>query len=277
MMSTQPIERSASRFTPRVPEGSPRLILQTLVTTLQPRDAETYEHSKRVTRLSLRLARELSLDRVEMESLALGALLHDIGKIRVPDAILHKPGKLTPEQWSRMRNHPLYGQKILSGIEFLEGASRVAAQHHEKWDGSGYPWGLAGKEIDRNARIFAVADAYDAMTSDRVYRAGLTYEAAAAELNREVGIHFDPKVVEAFCSIPQQEWEATTKALASSSPAQPHGQGWDINASKALVYSLAIAAVPQPERCGVKPPQTTALTSQRTPKSCFTFWHFAQK
>lgn len=221
MMSTQPSKRSASRFTPRVPEGSPRLILQTLVTTLQRRDAETYEHSKRVTSFSLRLARELSLDRVEMESLALGALLHDIGKIRVPDAILHKPGKLTPEQWSRMRNHPLYGQKILSGIEFLEGASRVAAQHHEKWDGSGYPWGLAGKEIDRNARIFAVVDAYDAMTSDRVYRAGLTYEAAAAELNRGVGIHFDPKVVEVFCSIPRQEWEETTKALASTSHETP--------------------------------------------------------
>ncbi|MDQ2921318.1 MAG: HD-GYP domain-containing protein [Acidobacteriota bacterium] len=221
---TQPIKRSASSFTPRVPDGSPRLMLRALITGLQSHDAETFEHSKRVVRFSLRLARELSLDRVEMESLALGALLHDIGKIRVPDAILHKPGKLTPEEWLRMRNHPLYGKQILSGIEFLEGASRVVVQHHEHWDGSGYPWGLAGKEIDRNARIFAVADAYDAMTSDRVYRAGLTYEAAAAELNQGAGTHFDPKVVEAFFSIPRQEWEETTKALASSSPAQRHGQ-----------------------------------------------------
>ena len=213
-MLTQPMKRSASSFTPRVPNDSPCIMLQALVTTLQRRDAETYEHSRRVARFSLRLARELSLDRMEMESLALGALLHDIGKIRVPDAILHKPDKLTPKEWLRMRNHPLYGQQMLSGIEFLDGASRVVVQHHEKWDGSGYPWGLAGKEIDRNARIFAVTDAFDAMTSDRVYRSGLTYEAAAAELNQGAGTHFDPKVVEAFCSMPQQEWEVATKALA---------------------------------------------------------------
>jgi putative nucleotidyltransferase with HDIG domain len=207
MMLTQPIKRSASTFTPRVPHDSPRLLLQALVTTLQRHDAETFEHSRRVARFSLRLAREFFLDRVEMESLALGALLHDIGKIRVPDAILHKPGKLTPKEWLRMRNHPLYGQQILSGIKFLEGAARVVVQHHEKWDGSGYPWGLAGKEIDRNARIFAVTDAFDAMTSDRVYRAGLPYKAAAAELKQSAGTHFDPTVVEVFCSIPRREWQ----------------------------------------------------------------------
>jgi putative nucleotidyltransferase with HDIG domain len=224
MILTQPIKGSASSFTLRVPNGSPRLILQTLLTALQGRDAETYEHSKRVARFSLRLARELSLDRVEMRSLALGALLHDIGKIRVPDAILHKPGKLTPKQWRQMRNHPLYGQQILSGKQFLEGASRVVVQHHEKWDGSGYPWGLKGNEIDRNARIFAVADAFDAMTSDRVYRAGLTYEAAATELNQGAGTHFDPKAVEIFCSIPRQEWEETTKSVETD-PAQSNATG----------------------------------------------------
>ena len=204
-MLTQPIKRSASTFTLRVPHDSPRLILQALVTALQQRDAETFEHSRRVARFSLRLAREFFLDRVEMESLALGALLHDIGKIRVPDAILNKPGRLNPNEWRRMRNHPLYGQQILSGIRFLEGAARVVVQHHEKCDGSGYPWGLAGKEIDRNARIFAVTDAFDAMTNDRIYRAGLPYEAAAAELKRDAGSHFDPEVVEVFCSIPSHE------------------------------------------------------------------------
>ena len=217
-MITQPIKRSISNFTPRSPDGSPPLILRALITALQSRDAETYEHSKRVVRFSVRLARELNLDRVELESLALGALLHDVGKIRVPDAILHKPGKLTPEQWRRMRNHPLYGQQILSGIKFLEGASRVVVQHHEKWDGSGYPWGLAGEEIDRNARIFAVADAFDAMRSDRVYRAGLTYEAAAAELNDGAGTHFDPRVVEAFCSIPRREWEEDDAGVGTFQP-----------------------------------------------------------
>jgi putative nucleotidyltransferase with HDIG domain len=214
MMMTQPMKRSASSFTRRTPDGSPHLVLQALVNTLQARDAETYEHSRRVVSFSLRLARELSLDRAETESLALGALLHDIGKIRVPDAILHKPGKLTPQEWLRMRNHPLYGQQILSGIQFLEDASRVVAEHHEKWDGSGYPWGLAGEDIDCNARIFAVADAFDAMTSDRVYRAGLTFEAAAAELARETGTHFDPKVVEAFCSIPRRDWEETDAGIS---------------------------------------------------------------
>jgi len=223
MILTQPIKRSASSFTVRVPNGSPRLILQTLLTALQSRDAETYEHSKRVARFSLRLARELSLDRIEMRSLALGALLHDIGKIRVPDAILRKPGKLTSQQWRRMRNHPLYGQQILSGIPFLEGASRVVVQHHEKWDGSGYPRGRVGNEIDRNARIFAVADAFDAMTSDRVYRAGLTYEAAAAELNQGAGTHFDPKVVEVFRSIPRQEWDETTKSVGKAP--EPNAKG----------------------------------------------------
>lgn len=205
-MLTQATKRSTSSFIPPVPHGSPRRMLQALVTTLQRHDAETYEHSRRVVGFSLRLARRLLLDRAQMESLALGALLHDIGKIRVPDSILHKPGKLTEAEWLRMRNHPLYGQQILSGIEFLEGASRVVVQHHEKWDGSGYPWGLAGKDIDRNARIFAVADAFDAMTSDRVYRAGSSYEEAAAELTRAAGTHFDPNVVEAFGSIPRQEW-----------------------------------------------------------------------
>ncbi|MEP6706555.1 MAG: HD-GYP domain-containing protein [Pyrinomonadaceae bacterium] len=205
-MLTQATKRSTSRFVPRVAEGSPRRMLQALVTALQDHDAETYEHSRRVVSFSLRLARQLLLDREHMESLAIGALLHDIGKLRVPDAILHKPGKLTEAEWLRMRNHPLYGQQMLSGIEFLEGASRVVVQHHEKWDGTGYPWGLSGKEIDRNARIFAVADAFDAMTSDRVYRAGCSYEEAATELTRAAGSHLDPNVVEAFRSIPRQDW-----------------------------------------------------------------------
>jgi putative nucleotidyltransferase with HDIG domain len=211
MMLTQTIKWSSSSFTTRVPDSSPRLILQTLVTALQARHVEVFEHSKRVVRVSVRLARQLRLDPVEIGSLALGALLHDIGKIHVPDAILHKPGKLNPDQTLRMRNHPRYGQQILSGLQFLEGASRVVVQHHEKWDGSGYPWGMAGREIDRNARIVAVADAFDAMTSDRIYHAGLTCEAAAAEIRLGAGNHFDPRVVEAFCSIPLHEWNEQTK------------------------------------------------------------------
>lgn len=196
-------------------------MLEALVTALEARDVETYDHSERVVGFSLRLACELSLDEEQIKWLGLGALLHDIGKIRVPDTILRKPGKLTEEEWVRMRNHPLYGQQMLSGIEFLEGASRVVGQHHEKWDGSGYPWGLAGEEIDLNARIFAVADAFDAMISDRVYRAGKTYDAAAAELTRGAGNHFDPQMVEAFHRISRQEWEELYERPCTMDSATP--------------------------------------------------------
>ncbi|MFN2491253.1 MAG: HD-GYP domain-containing protein [Pyrinomonadaceae bacterium] len=198
-------ESASSRVLP-VRVRDPQQILKTLVTALEERDVETYDHSQRVVEFSLRLARQLCLDQWKSKSLALGALLHDIGKIRVPDSILRKPGELTDEEWALMRNHPLYGQQMLGGIEFLEGASRVVGQHHEKWDGSGYPRGLAGEEIDLNARIFAVADAFDAMISDRVYRAGKTYESAVAELIRGGGHQFDPHVVDAFLRIPRCEW-----------------------------------------------------------------------
>ena len=147
------------------------------------------------------------LDKDQMKALEFGSLLHDIGKIGVPDAILRKPAQLTSEEWVKMREHPLHGQQILREIKFLEGAARVVAQHHEKWDGSGYPLGLHGEEIDMNARIFAVADAFDAMTSDRVYRAGRSYEVAAAELDRCMSQQFDPQVVTAFHRVPSEDWE----------------------------------------------------------------------
>jgi HD-GYP domain-containing protein (c-di-GMP phosphodiesterase class II) len=142
-----------------------------------------------------------------MKALEFGSLLHDIGKIGVPDAILRKPAKLTDDEWVLMREHPMHGQQILRGIEFLEGAARVVAQHHEKWDGSGYPLGLRTTEIDICARIFSVADAFDAMTSDRVYRRGKSYEAAAQELDDWSGRQFDPAIVEAFHRVPRQDWE----------------------------------------------------------------------
>ena len=153
------------------------------------------------------MGRELGLGEEQLRSLEFGSLLHDIGKIGVPDAILRKPAALSESEWVRMREHPLHGQKILSGIEFLEGAARVVAQHHEKWDGSGYPLGLRGEQIDFNARIFAVADAFDAITSDRVYRRGRSYEEAISELDTFSGRQFDPEVVEAFRRVPREEWD----------------------------------------------------------------------
>src|SRR6476620_3333904 len=188
-------------------EEAYRSTLKALTTALETRDQETHGHSDRVVSYSLRLGREYGLNREQMKALEFGSLLHDIGKIGVPDLILRKPAKLTEEEWVVMREHPMHGQQILRGIEFLQGASRVVAQHHEKWDGSGYPLGLQEEEIDLNARIFAVADAFDAITSDRVYRRGKAYEAAAKELDEWAGRQFDPKVVEAFHRVPKEDWE----------------------------------------------------------------------
>jgi response regulator RpfG family c-di-GMP phosphodiesterase len=188
-------------------ENSYRMTLKALVQALETRDFETHGHSERVVTFSLRLGYELGLEEEALRDLELGALLHDIGKIGVPDAILRKPAKLNEEEWERMKLHPLHGQKILRNIAFLEGAARIVAQHHEKWDGTGYPHGLRGESIDIGARIFAVVDAFDAMISDRVYRKGCSYEDAVAELERCAGMQFDPLVVEAFKAIPSEDWE----------------------------------------------------------------------
>ncbi|HEY0428918.1 MAG TPA: HD domain-containing phosphohydrolase [Pyrinomonadaceae bacterium] len=188
-------------------ESSYRITLKALVQALETRDFETHGHSERVVTFSLRLGHELGLDKEAMRDLELGALLHDIGKIGVPDAVLRKPAKLNAEEWKKMRLHPLHGQKILRNIKFLEGAARVVCQHHEQWDGSGYPYGLRGEDIDIGARIFAVVDAFDAMISDRVYRKGRPYEDALEELERCSGQQFDPLIVEAFKHIPKEDWE----------------------------------------------------------------------
>jgi putative nucleotidyltransferase with HDIG domain len=188
-------------------EDAYRSTLKALTSALETRDSETHGHSERVVTYSLRLGREYGLTSEKLKALEFGSLLHDIGKIGVPDSILRKPGKLTEEEWVKMREHPVHGQQILRGIEFLEGAAKVVAQHHEKWDGSGYPLGLREEDVDVCARIFAVADAFDAITSDRVYRRGKSYQEAAQELDDWAGRQFDPKVVEAFHRVPQEDWD----------------------------------------------------------------------
>jgi putative nucleotidyltransferase with HDIG domain len=192
-------------------EDAYRSTLRALTSALETRDSETHGHSERVVTYSLRLGREYGLSGEKLKALEFGSLLHDIGKIGVPDSILRKPGKLTEDEWIKMREHPVHGQQILRGIEFLEGAARVVAQHHEKWDGSGYPLGLREEDVDVCARIFAVADAFDAITSDRVYRRGKSYQEAAQELDDWAGTQFDPKVVEAFHRVPQDDWEELHK------------------------------------------------------------------
>lgn len=187
-------------------EDAYRSTLRALTAALETRDLETHGHSERVVTYSLRLGRAFGLNSAKMKALEFGSLLHDIGKIGVPDLILRKPAKLTEEEWVLMREHPVHGQQILRGIEFLAGAALVVGQHHEKWDGTGYPLGLKEDEIDICARIFSVADAFDAITSDRVYRKGKPYEAASKELDEWAGKQFDPEVVEAFHRVPKEDW-----------------------------------------------------------------------
>jgi response regulator RpfG family c-di-GMP phosphodiesterase len=183
-----------------------RATLRALAKALEARDVETAGHSDRVVAYSLRLGRELGLSHTELIALEQGALLHDIGKIGVRDSILLKRGPLTAEEWVEMREHIGHGLRIINGIDFLKGAASIVGQHHEKFDGSGYPDGLRADNIHINARIFAVADAYDAITSDRPYRAAATYRAARTEIMMHAGRHFDPNVVKAFTDIPEDEW-----------------------------------------------------------------------
>lgn len=180
--------------------------LDALAAALDTRDTETEGHSRRVVAYTMRLAQELGLSASERRELRYGALLHDIGKIGVPDAILLKPDSLTDDEWAIIRRHPKWGQRILAGIPFLEDAARVVVTHHERWDGSGYPDGLTGNEIPLGARIFAVADTLDAMTSDRPYRNALPVDVAHDEIVANSGKQFDPRVVEAFQRISEDEW-----------------------------------------------------------------------
>lgn len=183
-----------------------RATLRALAAALEARDVETKGHSDRVVSYCLRLGKQIGLHDRELITLENGALLHDIGKIGVPDGILLKRGALTEDEWSYMRRHVEYGAQILRGIDFLEGATRIVAQHHERYDGSGYPSRIEGDQICLGARIFAVADAVDAMTSDRPYRAARSFDDAAEELTRCSGAHFDPLVVQAFTEVPLDGW-----------------------------------------------------------------------
>jgi len=165
---------------------------------LDLRDRETEGHSQRVTEMTLNIARALGMSEEKLVHVRRGALLHDIGKMGVPDAILLKPGKLSDEEWVVMRMHPQFAFDMLAPIAYLRPALDIPYGHHEKWDGSGYPAGLKGEQIPLPARIFAVVDVYDALTSDRPYRKAWAKEKALEHIRSEAGTHFDPRVVEAF-------------------------------------------------------------------------------
>ena len=161
-------------------------------------DLETEGHTQRVTEMTLILARRFGFTKEELLHIRRGALLHDIGKMGVPDNILLKPEPLAEEEWIIMQKHPQYAYELLQPIDFLRLALDIPYYHHEKWDGTGYPHGLKGEDIPLTARLFAVVDVWDALRSDRPYRPAWSEEEALAYIREQVGKHFDPQVVEAF-------------------------------------------------------------------------------
>ena len=168
---------------------------------LDLRDRETEGHSRRVTQLTVRLAQALGISDDEIMHIRRGALLHDMGKIGIPDSILHKPAALTDEEWRVMRKHPQLAYDMLYPIEYLRPALEIPLTHHEKWDGTGYPRGLKGEEIPIVARLFAVVDVWDALTSDRPYRPAWSQEEAWTYIREQSGKHFDPQVVDLFFNV----------------------------------------------------------------------------
>ena len=173
-------------------------VLQILCEALDVRDQATEGHSRRVADLSVVVARELGINRDRLKDLERAAILHDIGKIVVTDAVLSKPGPLTEAEWKEMKRHPVVGFDMVRNVPLLRQAADIIYAHHEHFDGTGYPNGLLGEEIPLGARIFAVVDAYDAITSDRPYRRARPHEYALEEIKRSAGGQFDPQVVEAF-------------------------------------------------------------------------------
>jgi putative nucleotidyltransferase with HDIG domain len=187
-------------------ERSYDITLEALGDALDLKDAETEGHSKRVTAFTIAMARAMGLPQDKIRVIARGAFLHDIGKMAIPDAILRKPGALTPEETEMMKEHCYRGYQMLRKIPFLQEASDIVYAHQERYDGTGYPRKLKGEEIPLGARIFAIADTLDAITSDRPYRAAQSIQAAREEIKRWSGRQFDPKVVEVFLGMPESIW-----------------------------------------------------------------------
>ncbi|TAK72311.1 MAG: HD domain-containing protein, partial [Dehalococcoidia bacterium] len=172
--------------------------LKALMAALDAKDEVTEGHCERVAKLTLHLARRMGIDETQLIDIERGAMLHDVGKIGVPDAVLQKPKELNDAEWETMRKHPLLAAVMVSKIGFLEPSLPILMYHHERFDGGGYPFGLIADKIPLEARIFSIVDAYDAMTSDRPYRLAMTHEAAMAEVAVNSGGQFDPEVVAAF-------------------------------------------------------------------------------
>jgi putative nucleotidyltransferase with HDIG domain len=200
-------------------ERSYDMTLEAMGDALDLRDAETEGHSRRVTGYAIALAREMGLNAEELKVIARGAFLHDIGKISTPDEVLLKPGKLNEREMQIMREHCERGYEMVRKIPFLREPSEIVYAHQESFDGSGYPRGLAGDEIPLGARIFAIADTLDAITSDRPYRKGRSFAEARAEIERCSGRQFDPRIVKVFLRMPLDRWGDLRAEISCMSPA----------------------------------------------------------
>jgi putative nucleotidyltransferase with HDIG domain len=198
--------------------------LQALGAAIDLRDNETAGHSQRVCRYSLEIARVMGWSGAQLESLARGAHLHDIGKLGIPDGILLKPGPLTADERTLMQRHAQIGFDLVKDIAFLSDASEIVLSHHERYNGGGYPRGLRGEEILPGARIFAVADSFDAITSDRPYRRASSFASGRETIRQLSGSLFDPQVVSIFLSIPEETWPAIAKEerQTAARPTSPH-------------------------------------------------------
>jgi putative nucleotidyltransferase with HDIG domain len=203
--------------------------LVALSKALDSRDADFDGHSLRVTAYTTRLAQQLSLCEADIRVIQQGVLLHDIGKIGIPDELLRKPGELNENEWALMRKHPEIGYRILTRIEFLKEAAQLVLHHHERYDGKGYPLHLKGEDINLGARIFAVADTLDGITSKRPFQAPVSLETACGKIEKLSGNQLDPKVVNAFLGIPVPEWKAIRRAFATDAASIDflrHGSEW---------------------------------------------------
>jgi len=190
--------------------------LEAMILALDLRENETGYHSYRVTEYAVKLGKHANLTDEDLSVMAKGALLHDIGKIGIPDGILLKPGKLTDEEWTLMKKHPELGYNLLRNIDFLEESAVIVHTHHERFDGQGYPAGMSGDDIPLGARIFSVVDALDAMTSRRSYRDAMPFEEAVRRITEASGSQFDPAVVDLFVEIPIDEWKNIRQRIADS-------------------------------------------------------------
>jgi putative two-component system response regulator len=190
--------------------------LVALSKALDSRDDDSDGHSLRVTIYARRIAQHLGLSEQEIEVIDQGVLLHDIGKIGIPDALLHKSGRLNDKEWLLMQKHPEIGYRILYSIKFLKGAAQLVLHHHERYDGNGYPQHLSGVQIDLGSRIFSVADALDDLTSDRPFQPAISFEEALKEIAKMSGNQLDPQIVSEFLKIPVFEWKAMRQELSTN-------------------------------------------------------------